>query len=317
MASDVHADNFPDAYHETLWKLRVCGKMEHSRNGPVLSIQEPFVLTVDKPWERVVSCPIRNANPFFHVMETVWMFAGQRNCGWLKQFNSRIEEYANNSVIHGAYGYRWFSLWGDQVQRVIWQLRDDPMTRQAVIQMWDPQSDYLPHWKDRPCNTEIFFRNVNGTLEATVVNRSNDVIWGMFGANCVHMSYLHELVARASGLPQGKYHVMTNNLHFYPNLYPNAKDIWDNFVEHSIYPAKAFPVISLPDSYLKVRHECMGFVSGFHNQLTLPWLTKVAKPMHDCYLASTPGARIAHASLIEDEAWRVAALQWLERRYAE
>lgn len=315
MGHEVVAQNFPDAYHETLWKLRVIGKAEPSRNGPVITMQEPFMLTILRPWERVVSCPVRNANPFFHVMEVVWMFAGQRNVGWLKQFNKRIETYANNSVIHGAYGYRWFNLWGDQVRTVIEQLRRDPMTRQAVLQMWDAQSDHMVHWNDRPCNTQIYFRNVNGELTMTVTNRSNDVVWGMFGANCVHMSYLHEFVARAAGLTQGRYHVFTNNLHFYTGGYPNGQDIWQNFVEHSIYPSEHFPFISLPDSHHKMKHECMQFISGFHEQCTLPWLTKVAKPMHDCYLAKTPGARLAHASLIEDAAWRTAAFQWLERRY--
>jgi hypothetical protein len=182
--------------------------------------------------------------------------------------------------------------------------------------MWDVQSDNLPHWNDRPCNTHIYFRNVNGKLDMTICNRSNDVIWGMFGANCVHMSYLHEFVARASGLEQGKYHVMTNNLHFYQDSYPNGQDIWQNFVEHTIYPTQHFPILSLPDNYVKMKHECMEFIAGFQERLTLPWLAKVAKPMHDCYLAKSPGARLAHASLIEDEAWRTAALMWLERRYS-
>jgi len=316
---ELRAQNFPEAYHETLWKLRVCGRREQTRNGIATTIQEPFTLTVERPWERVISCPVRDANPFFHVMEVVWMFSGQRNVGWLKQFNKRMVEFAEpTGVIHGAYGHRWFKLWGDQVERVIQQLHCDPTTRQAVIAMWDPLTDYLKHWKDRPCNTHIYFRMVNGKLDMTICNRSNDVIWGMFGANCVHMSYLHEFVARAVGVLQGKYHVMTNNLHFYHGVYPNGDAIWENYVEHSIYgSAKHFPFLTLGHNYRKMHHECMEFISGFDKYLTMPWLTKVAKPMRDCYLAKSHGARLAHASLIEDEAWQAAALMWLERRYDE
>lgn len=311
----IRADDFPTALHETMWRMRVCGKLEDTRNGLVWTIPEPFMLTVEYPWQRVINCPVRNANPFFHVMETVWMFSGARDCIWLERFNKRVREYANNSVIHGAYGHRWFVAWGDQVERTITLLRDEPTTRQAVIQMWDPMSDHLRHWKDRPCNTQLMFRARGDYLDMTVINRSNDMIWGMFGANCVHMSYLHEFIARASGFQQGKYHVFSNNLHFYQDLYPNGQQIWDNLVECNLYPGhKSFPVLSLPDSYVRMRHECIAFMTGF-NGVTLPWLTKVAKPMHDCYLAKTPGARIAHASLIEDDGWRVAALQWLERRY--
>lgn len=312
----ISADDFPTAYYETLWNMKICADLEETRNGPAWVQPNPFVLTVEFPWQRVITCPIRNANPFFHVMETVWMFSGSRDCTWLEKFNSNVRQYANNSVIHGAYGHRWFSLWGDQVDRTIALLRDKPNTRQAVIQMWDPQSDWLPHWNDRPCNTQLLFRVKDKTdLEMTVINRSNDMVWGMFGANCVHMSYIHEFIARASGLKQGAYHVFSNNLHFYQDLYPNGKQIWNETLECSLYPSHtAFPVISLADSYHRMRHECIAFMTGFKG-VTLPWLTKVAKPMYDCYLAKTPGARIAHASLIEDEAWRVAALQWLSRRY--
>jgi Thymidylate synthase len=315
---NVVARNFADAYHETLWKLRVIGKEEMTRNGVAVAMPEPFMLTVNKPWERVVSCPIRNANPFFHVMEVVWMFAGSRDVVWLEQFNKRIRDYANNGVIHGAYGYRWFCLWGDQVEGVIRNLRNDPHTRQAVIQMWDPMTDWSPHWNDRPCNTQLMFRLVGEGLEMTVINRSNDLVWGMFGANCVHMSYIHEFIARAAGLQQGRYHVFTNNLHFYRDIYPNGSEIWDNLVEHSIYGSDRtmFPIISLADSYQKMRHECIAFMAGFGG-VTLPWLKRVAEPMRDAYLAKTKEGRMAHASLIEDEAWRIAATQWLGRLYEQ
>ena len=46
-----------------------------------------------------------------------------------------------------------------------------------------------------PCNTAIYFKVREGKLNMTVSNRSNDVIWGTFGANVVHMSILQEYVA--------------------------------------------------------------------------------------------------------------------------
>ena len=317
MVLNVSGRNFPEAYHEVLWKLRICGAVEQSRNGPVITIQEPFVLTIHYPWERVVSCPVRDANPFFHVMEVVWMFAGQKNVAWLKQFNKRIEEYANNGLIHGAYGHRWLVQWGDQIGGTIDRLRRDPNTRQAVISMWDPDTDNASFWKDRPCNTHIYFRTISGELDMTICNRSNDVIWGMFGANCVHMSYLHELVAVSAGLQVGKYHVMTNNLHFYPGLYPNGDAIWANLTPHSLY-GSVKPMKFVEDKYAheKLKHDCYNFICGFHDKLQLPWMKGVAKPMYDAYLAKTHGARVAHAQLIEDEAWQAAALAWLGRRSA-
>lgn len=53
------------------------------------------------------------------------------------------------------------------------------------------------------------------SLEMTVCNRSNDLVWGMLGANVVHMSFLQEYMAAQLGWSVGKYHQITNNLHAY------------------------------------------------------------------------------------------------------
>ena len=49
----------------------------------------------------------------------------------------------------------------------------------------------------------------------TVSNRSNDIIWGTFGANAVHMSMLHEYVASALMLHVGKYTQISDSFHAY------------------------------------------------------------------------------------------------------
>lgn len=314
---EISARNAAEAYDETLGLLRAVGVTEPSRNGPVVTLQDPFMLTLDDPRKRVILCPIRNANPFFHLMEAIWMFAGQSDVSWLTQFNSNIEKYANNGHIHGAYGHRWFHMWGDQVANVIRQLYGDPTTRQAVIAMWDPISDHLELWKDRPCNTHIYFRQVDGALDMTVCNRSNDLIWGMVGSNIVHMTMLHELIATAVNKELGKYHVFTNNLHFYMQLYPNGDDIWENRMQTPTpYPCEHFLLtrgMGYPTDFFV---DCENMVKGRHDRLKTPWMKQVAKPMHDAYLAKTKEGRLAHARLIDAKDWKRAAVEWLERKYA-
>ena len=39
------------------------GRKENSRNGPVISYDLPLTITTTKPWERVLLCPRRRANP--------------------------------------------------------------------------------------------------------------------------------------------------------------------------------------------------------------------------------------------------------------
>ncbi len=42
-------------------------RKDQSRNGPVLVIDEPVIITYEKPQERVLFNKERDANPFFHL----------------------------------------------------------------------------------------------------------------------------------------------------------------------------------------------------------------------------------------------------------
>ena len=315
---DIRAHDAPTAYHEALGLMRVVAKEESTRNGKVWAIPTPFFLTIRHPTRRVIRCPIRNANPFFHIMETVWMFAGRRDVEWLSKFNRGIEQYADGGIIHGAYGYRWLRQWGNQISRIVGQLRADPNSRQTVLTMWDPGSDLELLWRDRPCNTHIYFRILDDKLHMTVCNRSNDLVWGMFGANVVHMTYLQELVATAIGVELGDYNVFTNNLHFYQNVYPNGAEIWNNLIEGpNPYPYDSFPILSYYGLLHTFLEDCQWFVMGEWDRIDSPWLKSVAKPMHDAYLCKTLEERRQHALLVEDKVWQKAAIEWLERIYAK
>jgi len=307
---ELKFNNFPEAYVEGLWAFRTSNRMEHSRNGPVLTIPEPVTLTIESPRERVITDPIRNANPFFHVMEVVWMLAGRRDSEWISQFNSGMTKYANYGQINGAYGNRWLVRWGNQIEEVVRILCEDSSSRQAVITMWDPVHDFAPHWNDRPCNTHIYFRSYAGWLDMTVCNRSNDYVWGMMGANAVHLTYLHELIAAATGLGMRKYRVFTNNLHFYMDLYPNGEEIYKTLVVDTVYPwADSYPILHPGEDLHQLLRECGHFVRGDFEKLTCKWLKGVALPMHQTYLNREEDFT---DSILADD-WRIASKRWLAR----
>lgn len=312
---EFSSQSIPEAYVEALWKIKVFGELLPSRNGPVFTIPEPVTLTIRQPTMRVLSDATRNANPFFHVMETVWMFAGDNRVVWLEQFNKKIAKYADEDelgtrIINGAYGHRWLQRWGPQVQYIVQLLKEEPTTRQAVLTMWDPTEDlFHRHWNDRPCNTHIYFRVHDGALNMTVCNRSNDLIWGMLGANAVHMTYLHELVAQAVKLPLGVYRVFTNNLHFYLNQYPNTQDLYDTVTLDWVYPAYTYPILWEGEDLTEFLRDCRRFVNGNFNDIKSKWLLGVAKPMYDVYIARQHG-RVD--DILADD-WRRNCTEWLAR----
>lgn len=203
-------------------EIKRCGVLEDTRIGPAYTFPYPVAVTLTDPRKRVLFCKSRKANPIFHLVEAIWMLGGGRDGRGLLPFVKTFADFMEpDGSVWGAYGHRWRSYFGfDQIDYVVNLLKTNPLDRRAVIQMWDPETDTLTSWKDRPCNTELMFRyqSERKQLDMLVVNRSNDLVWGMLGANVVHMSILHEYVALLTGLPLGRMTTITNNLHAYKDV---------------------------------------------------------------------------------------------------
>ncbi len=309
------AVNVNDWYTQALYLLRN-GEIEQTRNGPVRTMQSPELFTVQNPRERVLFNPKRNANPYLHVMETVWMFAGCNEVDFLLPFSKQMGEYANEGIINGAYGHRWRKHFNrDQIMGVILELKERPDSRQAVIAMYDPSQDHPPHWKDRPCNTHIYFRVVNGKLEMTVCNRSNDVVWGMCGANAVHMTYLQELVAAGIRRPVGRYHVLTNNLHIYEHHwgYLDSPATYDHYELETIAP---YPLLGENETDVwEFLEECRVFlIHQAEGHYSSSWINNVVIPMYEHYMCRLNGDYYTYDTT-ETRAtdWQLAEYKWRER----
>lgn len=207
--------------------LKAYGVEESSRNGPVLTIQEPVVITLTHPWERVNYCPLRDANPFFHLMEGLAMLSGFNSVEFLAHFAKNMRNFSDDGERYNAfYGERLRDTWGDQLGTIIRNLKANPTSRQEVALLWDTK-DLTRDTKDKACNVLLMFRAIKDfhdivddqthyRLEMTSINRSNDAIWGgVNGANIVHLSMFHEYVAHGADMLMGHWHHMSNNLHVY------------------------------------------------------------------------------------------------------
>lgn len=315
---EVTSVGINDGFAEWMGRFRFSAPLEEkTRNGNVLSFDEPCMWTMVDPLQRVLTNPVRQANPFFHVAEVVWMLAGANDVAWLAQFNKRFWEYAepDTDEAHGAYGHRWMYQFGfNQIPEVAGMLSSDKKTRRAVLTMWDPRQDLGANKNDLPCNTHIYFRVMNEKLSMTVCNRSNDVIWGMLGANVVHMTYLHELIAKMAGVGIGRYHVMTNNLHMYEWL-PNfmrLRDQWNWEAEEPVWCN--VPILRNDERYEMLRGDCKRILMNFPPHET-HWARNVAWPMVQSYLARKQGDRqneLMYREMVADRAWHRAAELWEE-----
>lgn len=211
-----------ELYHSGMAVLKDRGQLENSRNGEVYVCPYPVITHWSDPSRRVLIDEKRRANHAFHLNEAIWMLRGESYAPpldrFVHDFSSRFAEPSGH--LHGAYGLRWRKWFGvDQIEKVIDILIRDSTSRQAVIQMWSAKEDLGADVKDKPCNTQLMFRIHHLCLDMTVCNRSNDIIWGLYGANAVHFSILHEYLASRIGIGLGTMYTVSNNFHAYKSLF--------------------------------------------------------------------------------------------------
>ena len=353
-----------------------------SRNGDVLYIQEPVIVTYAHPRERVLFNQARDCNPFFHLYEALWMLAGRNDVSPLAYYNSNIANYSDDGeTFNGAYGYRWrncqipevysykdedgFGMGGmvagvttkfvDQLRILIDHLKAVPDSRRAVLQMWNVEDDLLKigpqnQSKDVCCNTHVYFalrgydvpHETDGdydhkyVLDMTVCNRSNDLIWGLLGANAVHFSFLQEYMAACIGVEVGVYSQITNNCHVYlndkwqPEKWLNCEDDLDyhtaEFCEHvgkSNWHKSNWQPFPLVKDQATFNREVVEFVER-HSKLSddpisyeEPFLDGVARWMclafhwHKRRNYEVAMDAISH---VRADDWRIAATNWLQKR---
>lgn len=332
-----------DGLEQALQLLKVVGVVSDSRNGAVIRAPGPVITTYNAPRQRVSQAPLRDANPFFHLYEALWMLAGRRDVESVAKFAKRMSTFSDNGVdLHGAYGWRWRGYFGfDQLREIVKILRNDSSSRRAVLSMWTPDGDLIagsgiggPRSLDLPCNTHVYFDAAFGVLNMTVCNRSNDVVWGCYGANVVHMSMLHEFVACATGLPLGSYYQFSNNFHMYAQREDCQRLLHTPVLEA---PAGWLVRFQAPFMYESGRvepgpvlferadeaddwlEECEAVVAGAvaRQDLKNVFLRDVAVPLiqaHDAYKASVFEEALTLAGQCVASDWRTAAQAWLRRR---
>lgn len=334
----IHARNVQQALPEGLYQLAAEGVSRDSRNGPVRKFDQPVTTVYAKPEERVLYWPQRDANPFFHLIESLWMLGGRNDVEYVARFVARMRSFSDDGVtFHGAYGYRWRHHFGfDQLPGIIATLKKDPTDRRQVLSMWDARADLGRNGKDLPCNLQALFTvNNAGELDMLVTNRSNDIIWGAYGANAVHFSYLQEYVARSVGVPVGRYWQMSVNFHAYSNVLETVKDLaavapdpelpaelrWAGLDPYQDGLVEPFPLMSTDQ---KQWDQDLDAFLGNPTLMGLsdPFFRKVAAPMwlaHEAY-KTAQGVNKFHVTMellenVKASDWKLAAQHWVLRRH--
>ena len=159
----------------------------------------------------------------------------------------------------------------------------------------------------------------------TVVNRSNDMLFGLYGANVVHMSMLQEYVAGMLGVGIGSYYTMSNSLHVYPEfeVTPRSMEISECDDPYARGEVTSYPLFDYgknPEAWnLDL---ALFFEDPYTVGYTHSYWHRVIKPMWALWKEwkgkRNPGT--IQEILLQMPAgndWRRAASEWLARRISK
>lgn len=302
-----------------------------SRNGRVKEFLNSQIVITD-PRRREVLTVNRKANVYAQIAETMWVLSGRNDVEWLSAYLPRAVNYSDDGETwRGGYGPRlrsWPNAFGgvsipisgpmtigapsyiDQLGHVVETLREDRLSRRAVISIYDPKQD-IPAGKDVPCNDFIQFLSRYGSLHMTVTVRSNDLMWGWSGINAFEWSVLQEIVANLLGIDVGTITFNIGSLHLYDQHWSRAENLsyepcnlpFTPFRIPAGMPRTVESVDALINQWFEWEKSCRkGEVTpdglhNFHEPLFRTWAAAIAyywtRERH--WLTHTAGTRLAVA----------------------
>lgn len=120
----------------------------------------------------------------------------------------------------------------DQVDRLIYLLKNKPMDRRMITTMWCPEE--LHEMNLPPCVYETLWDVSDGKLNMTLIQRSGDMLAAAApgGWDCIQYAVLMHLIAQVCGYKPGKFVHLVNNLHIYDRHMETALELC-NREEHT------------------------------------------------------------------------------------
>lgn len=163
----------------------------------------------------------RKLNYRFMAAEAAWILSGSNYLDDVQWAMKRYTNYSDDGVfLRGAYGPKVV----DQLPFIVYALRRDINSRQAVLSIWRERPDLAS--KDIPCTLSMQFIVRSGVLHTVVMMRSWDVYWGL-PYDIFTFSAISAVVASlVPGVEElGSLHVNAGSFHLYEDHRSIATDL--------------------------------------------------------------------------------------------
>lgn len=196
-----------------------------SRAGMVYDLG-PAYFEFTAPENQLLTLRNRKFNPYFAIIEAAWILSGEKTLAPLQAIIKNYSKFSDDGAsLNGAYGYRIRNYFGiDQIDEAIIALRKSPSSRRVVLTLYSPSDLANDTSADIPCNTTIYLKIRDDKLDATIINRSNDLFLGIpynvFVFNC-----LQKFIAYHLKISEGTQRHFTDSLHLYEKDKEKVKKI--------------------------------------------------------------------------------------------
>ena len=191
----VRGRTLPDAYHNALRELFEYGDIVECPQWETRCRELPMAFVVESPMEEPRISRLFLGGPRDLEKYRLEMLYG-------------IEDF---EVERGNWEYTYHERMAEQIPFIIRELRRDPYSRRAVVDVRRVSDISLD---DPPCLQHIHFMIRNGKLNMTVLFRSNDACKATF-MNAYALTCLQGEIAKELGVEVGTYTHIANSFHAY------------------------------------------------------------------------------------------------------
>jgi thymidylate synthase len=203
----------------TIKRFGVIGRYDLSKEFPALTLRPTAIKTA--------------------VDEMLWIW--QKKSNKVSELKGHIwdEWEGPDGTIGKAYGYQLGVKYKfphgemDQVDNVIWQLKNQPYSRRILTSIYNFND--LTEMNLEPCAYSMTFNVTGDRLNAILNQRSQDVL-AANNWNVVQYSVLVHMLAQVTGFKPGEFIQVISDAHIYDRHVPIVKEL----IKRPQYPAPTF-----------------------------------------------------------------------------
>ncbi|GIJ52315.1 thymidylate synthase [Virgisporangium aliadipatigenens] len=234
-----------DAYKDYDYVNKPRGNLSREKLGVSFVVRDPI--------QRQVMSAARRANIVFNFAEALWYLSGSDLLEPIAHYAPSIRQYSADGVtLPGtAYGPRIMSVdetGTTQWANVVAELRRDPDSKRAILQIFRNDEIGIPGNIDVACTLALQFLVREGRLEAIGFMRANDAYRGLV-SDYFSFTFIQEVLARELGVEVGAYHHHVGSLHIYEDDWPRAERVLSEPAPAASVPRDRFPVMPAGDNW--------------------------------------------------------------------